>query len=256
LYCSIERRLKEGQGWPDCSHSNSVHTHGPSASAATSTANGSFDGLLLDKLVRHEPLLPGRRANESNLSHQTSPSSAYGRRLSRERSNYRLDEELAGRLPSDSVQLTSGLTQEALHELVSPRRLPSRQAARDVSLKNPGALSAKNVRANELSKSRQSNQSSVAAPPTRQLLLTQRGTTDIYQNPLPSKVKPRSLPNSTLDHANQHGFQLPYDPLGCNPDDPRIAKSQSRISHFETNGKSHQHSTIRNQSSKSINQDR
>ncbi|CAF5060297.1 unnamed protein product [Rotaria magnacalcarata] len=53
-------------------------------------------------------------------------------------------------------------------------------------------------------------------------------------------MKPRSLPNSTLDHANQNGFHLPHDPY-----DSRASKNPSRTSHFEHPKKSQQNSPIR-----------
>jgi hypothetical protein len=58
-------------------------------------------------------------------------------------------------------------------------------------------------------------------------------------------MKPRSLPNSTLDHANQNGFHLPHDPLAGSTSGTRTPKTHSRTSYVEYMKKPPQHSLVR-----------
>jgi hypothetical protein len=59
------------------------------------------------------------------------------------------------------------------------------------------------------------------------------------------KMKPRSLPNSTLDHANQNGFHLPHDPLAGANNGNRTPKNFGRMSHIEHTRKLQQNSPVR-----------
>ena len=53
-------------------------------------------------------------------------------------------------------------------------------------------------------------------------------------------MKPRSLPSSSLDHANQNGFHLPHDPYAS-----PTSKTPSRTSHIDHSRKSQQNSPVR-----------
>lgn len=234
LYSLIERRLKDGLGWPDRTYSTSISAHAPSTSGAPSIADGSSDGGLLDKLGRHEPLLPGRRAATHLQSQRTSPSNGHGRRLSREKSNYGLDE---GILPRHS---TVGLTQEALNELVPPSRLAAKKSFHDIIARKPSALANHQDTTDDARSPRRMTNGNLA--PIKPLLVSQRVNPTI---PSQQTNKARSLPNSTLDHANQNGFHLPHDPLATSPAHARRAKNLSRVSHVESTKKGQQHSPVR-----------
>jgi hypothetical protein len=58
-------------------------------------------------------------------------------------------------------------------------------------------------------------------------------------------MKPRSLPNSSLDHANQNGFHLPNDPLTGANNGNRTPKNPSRTSQIENPRKVQQNSPVR-----------
>ena len=246
MYSLIERRLNEGLGWPDRTYNNSVNTLAHSVSGAASLADGSSDGVVLDKLVRHEPLLPGRRTLTQIPSQQTSPANSQGRRLSRERSNYAFDEQMYMRTNANGPSITSGLTQEALNELVPASKLVSKRSFHDIIMrKQSGTPGYSDQNDEPLSPRRVQNSNGLA--PIKPLLIAHRGNT---VTPQQTSMKPRSLPNSTLDHANQNGFHLPHDPLATNGHHTRTPKNLSRTSQLESVRKPHQHSPVRYNPSK------
>jgi hypothetical protein len=196
--------------------------------------DGASDVILLDKLDRHEPLLPGRRA-------PSQPSSALPHNInkpSREKSNYAFDEQHLLRNNTGGSSITAGLTQEALSELVPPSRIASRKLYHDIILRKPSAVGSHVESTDEHNGTRRVVNSTILAP-IKSALTTQRGSVLILQQPQ-QKVKPRSLPNSTLDHANQNGFHLPYDPYGS-----RQSKNPSRTSHVEHTKKTQRSSPVR-----------
>ena len=251
MYSLIDRRLKEGLGWPDRAYNNSVSTQALSVSGAASLADGSSDGVVLDKLVRHEPLLPGRRTLAQLPSQQTSPANSQGRRLSRERSNYAFDEQVYLRTSTNGPNITSGLTQEALNELVPASKLASKRSFHDIIIRKPsGTLGYGDQNDEPLSPRRVQNSNGLA--PIKPLLIAQRGNTVTPQQQHHSHhMKPRSLPNSTLDHANQNGFHLPHDPLATNGHNTRTPKNLSRTSQVEPVRKPQQNPPTRYNPSKS-----
>jgi len=197
-------------------------------------ADGSSDVVILDKLDRHEALLPGRRLPPPQ---QSSALTNNVNKLSREKSNYAFDEQLLVRTNTGgSSSITAGLTQEALNELVPPSRLASRKLYHDIVLRKPSAVVSHVDPTDEHSGTgRVINSTSLA--PIKSAVTTQRGNILILQQ---QKLKPRSLPNSTLDHANQDGFHLPQDPYGS-----RASKNPSRTSNVDHSRKSQQNSPVR-----------
>ncbi|CAF2327643.1 unnamed protein product [Rotaria sp. Silwood2] len=240
LYSLIERRLKEGLGWPDRTYNNSVNTQSsPSTTGPMALVDGPSD-MILDKLVRHEPLLPGRRMLPHLSSQQTSPSTTNGQKAPREKSNFAFDEQVLLRTNINERSITNGLTQEALNELVPPSRLVSRKLFHDVTARKSSAI-ANNVDSidEQISTRRVPNPNSLA--PIKTTVTTQRGNIIVPHQ----KLKPRSLPNSTLDHANQNGFHTPHDLLTSTMGDNRTSKTLSRTSQVETLKKPQHHSPVR-----------
>lgn len=240
LYILIERRLKEGLGWPDRTYNNSI-TGMSSSTTVNGTIDGSSDVAILDKLDRHEPLLPGRRIftrQSSSLVNNTN-------RVSREKSNIAFEEQAFIRTNTGINSVTNGLTQEALNELVPPSRLTSRKLYHDIVLRKTSAVPTYNDSINDHNVTRRIiNPNSLA--PIKPSVSAQRGNILILQQQQQQqKPKPRSLPNSTLDHANQSGFHLPHDPYGS-----RASKNPSRTSHVEHSKKSQSNSPIRYNPSK------
>ncbi|CAF1062628.1 unnamed protein product [Rotaria magnacalcarata] len=241
LYALIERRLQEGLGWPDRAYNNSVT--GMSSTTVTTGGcamdDGSSDVILLDKLDRHEPLLPGRRVAPRQSSSVVNNNN---NKMIREKSNYALDEQIFVRTNTGGgggSTMTAGLTQEALNELVPVSRIGSRKLYHDIVLRKSSAIGGQAEFTNEHAGTRRIiNTNSLV--PIKHSVSTQRRNILILQQQQQHKMKPRSLPNSTLDHANQNGFHLPHDPY-----DSRASKNPSRTSHFEHPKKSQQNSPIR-----------
>ena len=244
LYTLVARRLQEGLGWPDRTYSNSV-TGMSSTTMGDVVGDGSSDVVILDKLDRHEPLLPGRRV----LPRQPPALTNNANKVSREKSNYAFDEQLLLRANTGGTSVTGGLTQEALNELVPPSRLASRKLYQDIVVRKNSAIGAQSEPINDhIGNRRMINPNSLA--PIKPLGI-QRGNILILQQQQQQqqqrqqqqqqqKPKPRSLPNSTLDHANQNGFHLPHDPYGS-----RASKCPSRTSHVEQTRRAHQPSPVR-----------
>lgn len=249
MYILIERRLKEGLGWPDRTYNSSVNGHSSSSiTGGITLADGSSDVVVLDKLGRHEPLLPGRRAPPHYLPQQISPPATNGQRLTREKSNYAFDEQVLLRANTNGSSITNGLTQDALNELVPPSRIASRKLFHDIILRKSSAVGSSVEPTDEhVSPRRTQNPNNLA--PIRPLMNGQRGNAvapQQQQQPPPQpKMKPRSLPNSTLDHANQNGFHLPHDPLAGGSNGNRTPKNLSRTSHIENTRKTQQNSPVR-----------
>ncbi|CAF0778104.1 unnamed protein product [Rotaria sordida] len=240
LYSLIERRLKEGLGWPDRTYNNSVNTHSSLSTAGTIALADGLSENILDKLVRHEPLLPGRRILPHLSSQQTSPPTTNGQKFPREKSNFALDEQVLLRTNTHGSSITNGLTQEALNELVPQSKLISRKLFHDVVVRKSSAVTNSVDPTDEhISTRRITNPNSLA--PIKTSITTQRGNVIIPQQ----KPKPRSLPSSTLDHANQNGFHSPHDILASTTGDSRTPKTQSRTIHVENLKKSHHHSPVR-----------
>ena len=199
-------------------------------------ADGLSDDALLDKLERHEPLLPGRRgsAHPSSAAIPINP-----HRLSREKSNYAFDEQVLLRgNPGGSSSITAGLTQEALNELVPASRLASRKLYHDIVLRKTSAAASHAEPIGEQNVVRRVGTATSLAP-IKPSIANQRGNVVILQQ-AQQKAKPRSLPNSSLDHANQNGFHLPHDPYAS-----RASKTPSRTSHIDHTRKSQQASPVR-----------
>jgi hypothetical protein len=235
LYTLIERRLQEGLGWPDRTYNNSG-TAMSSTTVGAATGDGSSDVVILDKLDRHEPLLPGRRAPPQ----QSTSSMSNPRKLSREKSAYASDEQLLSRANA------GGLTQEALSELVPASRLASRKLYHDIVVRKPSAGGSHGDSIDEhIGSRRMINSNSLS--PIKPSLITQRNNILTLQQQ--QKMKPRSLPSSSLDHANQNGFHISHDPHGS-----RTSKNHSRTSHVENSRKpqqqQQQHSPVRYNHSK------
>jgi hypothetical protein len=131
-----------------------------------------------------------------------------------------------------------------LNELVPPSRLNSRKLFHDIILRKSSAVGSSVDPTDEhISSRRMQNLNTLA--PIRPLITAQRGNVIVPQQQYQQKLKPRSLPSSTLDHANQNGFHLPHDPMGGTPGGSRTPKTLSRTSHVEQIKKSQQHSPVR-----------
>jgi len=196
--------------------------------------DGISDVVILDKLDRHEPLLPNRRV-------PTQPSSALPNnvnKLSREKSNYGSDEQILLRHNTGGSSITAGLTPEALSELVPPSRIASRKLYHDIILRKPSAPGSHVELTDEHNGTRRVV-NSTSLVPIKSAVTTQRGNVLILQQPQ-QKAKPRSLPSSTLDHANQNGFHIPYDPYVS-----RQSKNPSRTSQVEHTKKTQRSSPVR-----------
>ena len=248
LYSLIERRLKEGLGWPDHTYNhNSVHAHSPSSTGTGGTLHdGASDVVVLDKLVHREPLLPGRRVSTQLSPQPIHPGTINGHKLAREKTNFTFDEQVLLRTNTNGGILTGGLTQEAYNELVPSSKLTSRKLFHDIILRKPSAIG------NSLDSTDEHNSTKRIQNPNsftlvRPLITTQRGNTIVpqQQQQQQQKMKPRSLPNSTLDHANQNGFHLPHDPLAGSTSGTRTPKTLSRASHAEYTKKPPPHSSMR-----------
>ena len=240
IYILIEQRLHEGLGWPDSSYVSPI-TANPSVHAL---ADGSSETVALDKLDRHEPLLPGRRMPPPphHIPYQTSPPTSNAQRLSRERSNYAFDEQVVLRSNINGHTGPGGMTQEALNELVPSSRLTSRKVYQDVILRKSSALGGSIDPTDEpIALRRAQNTNNLA--PIKSSIHVQRGNHFVSQQP--PKVKPRSLPNSTLDHANPNGFYLPHDPVSGANNGHRTSKNTSRTSHIEPSKRSPSNSPAR-----------
>ncbi|CAF3374840.1 unnamed protein product [Rotaria socialis] len=245
LYSLIERRLKEGLGWPDRTYNSSVNAQSTiSGTGVASVVDGTPD-LVLDKLGRHEPLLPGRRALPHHLPLQVSPPTANGQKLTRERSNFGFDEQILVRTNANANSITQGLTQEALNELVPQSKLISRKLFQDSTVRKSSAIATNIEQVEEIIGARRAQQNSNTLAPIRNSISTQRGNVLIPQQTQQHKAKPRSLPNSTLDHANQNGFHVPHDlVLGASADN-RTPKAISRTSQVDNFRKNQHHSPVR-----------
>ena len=211
-----------------------------SINGAGTLADGSSDVVVLDKLVRFEPLLPGRRAAATHLlPQQVSPPIVNGHKLVREKSNFAYDEQVLLQ-PN-----TNGLTQEAYNELVAQPRLNSRKLYHDI-IRRPSAVGSSIDTADEFGTTRRIQNTNNLAP-IKPMVSTQRNNVIVsqQQHQQQPKMKPRSLPNSTLDHANQNGFHLPHDPLAGGSNGSRTPKNLSRISHIDHPRKTQQHSPVR-----------
>ncbi|CAF0750970.1 unnamed protein product [Adineta ricciae] len=252
LYNLIERRLKEGLGWPDATYNNPLNGHSSlSTTVGASLPDGASDVVVLDKLVHNEPLLPSRRAPSNFLPQQQqqpigTSTVTNGRKFSRDRTNYTFDEQVLLHTNTNGNIITGGLTQEAFNELVPTPKLTSRKLFQDIILRKPSA----NVHATEVSdeqhhhhSKRMHNPNSLSA--IKPLITGQRTnvvTPQHQQSPPQQRLKPRSLPNSTLDHANQNGFHLPHDPLASGT---RTPKTISRASNVEYLKRSQPQSPVR-----------
>lgn len=251
LYILIERRLKEGLGWPDCTYNSS--THAPSCSSVaglSAVTDGVSDIDAIDKLDRHEPLLPGRRAPHL-VTQQISPTQINGHKLLREKSNFGHDEQVLLRGSTNgSSATTHGLTQEALNELVPASRLASRKLFHDIIMRKSSAIATSTADSNDEPMNTRRTQNSNNFSPIKTFTTVQRGNVIVphnqQQQQQQSKAKTRSLPNSTLDHANQNSFHLPHDPLATMNNGNRTPKNLSRTSHVEpTTRKTQQNSSVR-----------
>lgn len=236
LYSLIERRLKEGLGWPDRTYNHSVVTMSSLGNAIG--ADGSSDIAALDRLDRQEPLLPGRRPTRplgSSLSNATT-------RLSREKSHYAFDEQLLVRTQNSGHTVPTGLTQDALNELAPASRIASKKLFHDIILRKSSAVGNRSEPGGDSPTSRRTvntnNLAPIKAALSNQRANEQRGNIVVLQQQ--QKLKPRSLPNSTLDHANQNALHLPQDPYGS-----RTPKTPSRTSHAEPSKRTPSHSPVR-----------
>ena len=236
LYSLIERRLKEGLGWPDRTYNHSVVTMSSLGNAGT--ADGPSDIIALDKFDRQEPLLPGRRTARppgSSLSNTTA-------RLSREKSHYAFDEQVLVRTQNSGHTVPTVLTQDALNELAPASRIASKKLFQDIVTRKSSAVGNRSEPGDESPAARRvANANSLApikAVLSNQRANEQRGNIVVLQQQ--QKLKPRSLPNSTLDHANQNAFHLPQDPYGS-----RAPKTPSRTSHAEPSKRNPSQSPVR-----------
>jgi hypothetical protein len=214
-----------------------MNAHSSSSIAGVGAlADGSSDVVVLDKLVRFEPLLPGRRAPPHLLPQQVSSPAINGHKFTREKSNFAFDEQVLLQ-PN-----TNGLTQEAYNELVPQPKLNSRKLFHDIMIRKSSAIGSSVDATDEHMTTRRTQNSNNLAP-IRPSVTVQRGNVIVSQQQ--QKMKPRSLPNSTLDHANQNGFHLPHDPLAGANNGNRTPKNLSRISHIDHSRKTQQNSPVR-----------
>lgn len=252
LYNLIERRLKEGLGWPDPNYNTPTNAHSSlSTTASVPAVDGASDVVVLDKLIHNEPLLPSRRAVAHPHPHLHPPQHATvagagtttnGRRFSRDRTNYTYDEQVVLHTNGHGNIITGGLTQEAFNELVPTPKLASRKLFQDIILRKPSA-NARSVEAVDEHAHTKRSPNPTTFSSIRPLVTAQRGNVVTPQQPMHThKPKPRSLPNSTLDHANQNGFHLPHDPLASGA---RTPKTVSRASNAEYLKRSQQQSPVR-----------
>lgn len=247
IYTLIEQRLHEGLGWPDPTYITPITVNLSSNPGVHALADGSSEIVALDKLDRHEPLLPGRRVPPPphHIPLQTSPPTSNAQRLSRERSNYAFDEQVVLRSHINGHSGPGAMTQEALNEIVPSSRLTSRKVYQDVILRKSSALGGSIDPTDEpIALRRAQNTNNLA--PIKSSIHVQRGNHIVSQQQ-PPKVKPRSLPNSTLDHANANanGFYLPHDPVSGANNGNRTSKNTSRTSHLEPSKRSPSNSPAR-----------
>ncbi|CAF0977957.1 unnamed protein product [Adineta steineri] len=250
LYNLIERRLKQGLSWPDPTYNHTINIHSSLSTTGDATLHdGSPDVIVLDKLVHNEPLLPGRRVPSHLLPQQTNSIPTNGRRLSRDKSNYGFDEHVILHTNTNGNIITGGLTQEAYNELVPTSKATSRKLFHDIIMRKPSAIGNSvdlTDEHNNIKRTQNSSGLTLMKP-----LVTGHRSNVISPHAHPQqqqhqqqqhKMKPRSLPNSTLDHANQNGFHLPHDPLASGT---RTPKPLSRASNVEHMKRSQQHSPVR-----------
>lgn len=222
-----------------------MHANSSSNPGVHTLADGSSDGLAVEKLDRHEPLLPGRRPVPHVIPNQTSPTNNHGQRLTRERSNFAFDEQVILRTNINGNNGTGAMTQEALNELVPSSRLTSRKVYHDAILRKTSAMGS-SVDATDEPAAIRRVQIANNLGPIKSSMHVPRGNHMIsQQQQQPPKVKPRSLPNSTLDHANPNGFYLPHDPVSGVNNGNRTSKNTSRTSHLEPSKKSPTNSPTR-----------
>ncbi len=225
FYISIEQRLQEGLGWPDKMYNESL-TNTPLSIIDGVTGESSSDVMALDKLDRHEPILPARRKSPRQSSSLTNKTN----KISPEKSNYVFD-ELVVRGNVGASSITRGLTQEALNELGPQLRLTARKSS---------VIGSSHVGPTEIHVSSRRTTNSNSLAPIKSSLSPQRENILIVQSQQQPTFKPRSVPNSTLDHVNQNTFHLSNDPNGS-----RASKAPSRMSHIEHTKKSQEHSPVR-----------
>ena len=243
LYSLIERRLKEGLGWPDRTYNNSA------MGLASTTDDGAIgDGpseiAILEKLDRRESLLPARR----NALQQATSLSNNASKLSREKSHYAFDEQVLLRTNVGTHGMTSGLTQEALNELVPASRQVPRRMYPEIMPRRIPPMGSSAELLDEYPRGRPGPYSGGLSPikpsVSTHRLGDHRNNILILQQR--AKMKPRSLPSSTLDHANQNGFHLPYDPYLS-----RTPKNLSRTSYADQSRRTQQQSPLRYNPSRS-----
>lgn len=231
LYTLIGRRLQEGLGWPDRNYNNSV-TSMVSVTKDSVKDDGSSDVVVLGKLGRHEPLLPGRR----DTPRQSSSLANY--KLTREKQHYVFDEQLVVR-----GSMTNGLTPDALNELVPQSRFTSRKSIHEILARKPPAVAGAHVDPTDEQSSSPRPINSNGLATHKPSISPQRENVLIAHQPVIKQ--PRSVPNSTLDHTNQNGFYLSNDPNGS-----RVSKAPSRISQVDQSKKSPDNSPVRYHPSK------
>ena len=197
------------------------------------------DGITFDKLGRQEPLLPSRRSVVQLFAQNGHPT---GRRSSRDRSTVGFDEQVLLRPNQNGNGILSGLTSEALQELVPASKLVTKKSFQDIVVRKPTGQSSSIDRSEE-SRSARRLQNGTNLTPIKPLLIAQRGNSVAPQPG--TSTKPRSLPNSTLEHANQNGFHLPHDSYSNSPGMIRTNKSVNRSSHMDPTKKASPQSPVR-----------
>ena len=241
LYNLIERRLKEGLGWPDRKYNNSMTANASSISTGMSAADGPSDVGAPDKLVRHEPLLPGRRTPSHLASQQSSPSMIHARQFSRERSTYASDQQVLLQSNAIGRSITAGLTRETLNESEPQSRLTSRRLFHDIVARKPSAVGHSIDSTDESQGTRRLPHSSGLVP--LKPLTPHHGP--MLGIPQLKPVTPRTLRHSTLEHVHPPSVHLASElPVGIS-NDVRTPKIFRRTTHAESMRQTQQHSPVR-----------
>ena len=198
-------------GWPDRTYNNSVNTYSSTpAIGGVALTDEVQETNTLDKLNRHEPLLPGRRAIPQVLPQQISPLTTNGPKYVREKSNYVFDEQVLVRTNTNVYSTANGITQDPSNESVPQSRLAPRKLSRPMFVrKSPAVGSNTNQTGEHIATRKVPDSTSLAS--IKNSMSTQRDNTIFSERHQQQKLKPHSLPNSILNHTNQDRVHLQHE---------------------------------------------
>ncbi|CAF1628583.1 unnamed protein product, partial [Didymodactylos carnosus] len=230
LYTLIARRLKEGLGWPDQTYHDNI------ATTTVSTTEGCSD-IVTTKLGRGEPLLPRRRSITQQQMRLTREKSSYAFEdnvllRGRATNTPNLTQDAVNELFRTDVISPNRLTNRKLYHDIVLRKNSSRdRLSHDNNNDGDQDFSPSPYLGDKSSMIPSKRTSTTDSYPKNNLLplrrdvglsFKQRQQSQDYHPPsitpqpqsqqqqngrlvlLNQQTKPRSLPNSTLDHANQN----------------------------------------------------